>query len=223
MSERAADGRTGVRAGTSAQAVYERLVREIFAGERGAGDRLHDRELAIEFGVSRTPVREALQMLRQLGVVEASASRYTRIARFAPDDIERSARIFADLYRAAVFELIAEDRIPVQAMEERYLAAAEAQRAGDHAAFWPRIFAIHDEVMHRCRNPHLVRALRGVAVVLRVAVVANAARLDTAEVLRANRTILDALSARDPRLGRQGLGMFLRIGAELTAGQDASP
>jgi len=219
MSEVAADGGTTTPpVGMTSQTVYERLVREILAGERRAGETLHDRELALELGISRTPVREAIQLLRQLGIVETSANRYTRIVRLGPQDVERCARIFVELYREAAVELIRADRVPMAAMEQHYLAAVEAARTGALAEFWPCVFAIHDELLHRCRNPHLVRTLRGVAVVLRVAVVTNAAMLDPAEVLRANRTILDSIATRDPQLGRRGAAMFLRIGAELAAG-----
>lgn len=50
--------------------VFRRLLLSIFAGEWSAGDRLPEVELAERFGVSRTPVREALLELAAIGFIE---------------------------------------------------------------------------------------------------------------------------------------------------------
>ncbi|WP_333682680.1 GntR family transcriptional regulator [Pontibaca methylaminivorans] len=50
--------------------VYEMIVRAIDAGLYRPGDRLVESELAERFGVSRTPVREALQRLETQSLLE---------------------------------------------------------------------------------------------------------------------------------------------------------
>ena len=50
---------------TIALRVAERLRAEIVAGERPAGSRLRQVEIAQRYGVSTTPVREALATLQQ--------------------------------------------------------------------------------------------------------------------------------------------------------------
>src|SRR3954447_20658252 len=54
---------------TIAGQVAERLRAEIVAGERAPGSRLRQVEIARGLGVSTTPVREALAMLQQEGLV----------------------------------------------------------------------------------------------------------------------------------------------------------
>lgn len=54
---------------TSAQRVYEELIRRIVEKELKAGQRLPTIPLAEEFGVSRTPVIEALRLLANDGIV----------------------------------------------------------------------------------------------------------------------------------------------------------
>jgi len=49
--------------------VHQELLGRIIRGEYEAGQRLRDTELALEFGVSRTPVREALMRLEREGFV----------------------------------------------------------------------------------------------------------------------------------------------------------
>jgi DNA-binding GntR family transcriptional regulator len=50
--------------------LVRRLLLTAFSGEWQAGDRLPEVELAQRFGVSRTPVREALQELAAIGLIE---------------------------------------------------------------------------------------------------------------------------------------------------------
>lgn len=59
--------------------VYEMLQEAIVAGELPPGTRLRDQEIADQVGVSRTPVREALQMLEVLGLVETRPGASTTV------------------------------------------------------------------------------------------------------------------------------------------------
>jgi len=57
------------RDGTSADRIYEELRRSIIVGHYRSGQRLSLEKLAERYGTSVTPVREALQMLSQAGLV----------------------------------------------------------------------------------------------------------------------------------------------------------
>lgn len=63
--------------------VYARIGAAILDGTLPSGTQLRDVELAQQLGVSRTPVREALQRLERFGLVEIAVGRYTRVS--APD------------------------------------------------------------------------------------------------------------------------------------------
>src|SRR3954469_15659139 len=60
---------------TIAGQVAERLKAEILAGERPAGAKLRQVEIARSYGVSTTPVREALATLQREGLVRHHAQR----------------------------------------------------------------------------------------------------------------------------------------------------
>ena len=64
--------------------VYARIGAAILDGTLPPGERLRDVDLAAQLGVSRTPVREALQRLERFGLVEVAVGRYTRVSE--PDD-----------------------------------------------------------------------------------------------------------------------------------------
>ncbi|MBD8537628.1 GntR family transcriptional regulator [Frigoribacterium sp. CFBP 8751] len=61
--------------------VHDALLKVVLDGTLGPGERLVDDELIAWLGVSRTPIRAALERLSDVGVVELAANRYTRVAR----------------------------------------------------------------------------------------------------------------------------------------------
>jgi len=68
--------------------VFHRLAEDIISGRLQPLEDIKDHELQNEFGISRTPIREALLKLRDLGLVEMRANSYTRVA---PIDFVRQA------------------------------------------------------------------------------------------------------------------------------------
>jgi DNA-binding GntR family transcriptional regulator len=60
---------------TAAERVYRGFYEEVRRGRLAPGTILHEEALAERYGVSRTPVREALRRLTQDGVVERRGSR----------------------------------------------------------------------------------------------------------------------------------------------------
>lgn len=75
-----ASRRQTVRRNTLVQEVVYRLEREISQGRFQPGDRLDEQRLAAAFGVSRTPVREALRHLAAAGLVDLEPRRGASVA-----------------------------------------------------------------------------------------------------------------------------------------------
>lgn len=67
------------RLNLSTQKAYSHIREKIFSGEYGSGHMLSGQDLAIEIGVSRTPVRDALRVLEQEGLVELSPRQESRV------------------------------------------------------------------------------------------------------------------------------------------------
>jgi DNA-binding GntR family transcriptional regulator len=86
--------------------VFERVLSAVHEGRLLPGQRISDMELADQLGVSRTPVREALQRLRDIGIIEASASRFTRVALVSPKQTADAMVVWVALYSALVNEVI---------------------------------------------------------------------------------------------------------------------
>src|SRR2546421_737669 len=60
--------------------VYAAIRERISSGSLPRGGRVHQEDLALELGVSRTPVREALRRLAAEGLVEMRTNRGARVA-----------------------------------------------------------------------------------------------------------------------------------------------
>ena len=82
--------------------VYQSLREWIVGGDLEPGEKLKDKELAAQLGVSRTPVREALRKLENEGLVETSANRWTKVTAITIQDAERIYPIIQKLEELAL-------------------------------------------------------------------------------------------------------------------------
>src|SRR3954451_8368382 len=86
--------------------VYTAIGEAILDGRLAPGEHLRDQELARWLGVSRTPVREALQRLERTGLVEVSPNRFTRVTQPDTGLVEETpefvALLLGDIVRLAV-------------------------------------------------------------------------------------------------------------------------
>jgi DNA-binding GntR family transcriptional regulator len=65
----------------------ERLRREILSGRTEPGERLVEEQLTRLLGISRAPLREAMRLLAQQGLVEHIPRRGARVATLSADDV----------------------------------------------------------------------------------------------------------------------------------------
>jgi DNA-binding GntR family transcriptional regulator len=73
---------------TISASVAEELRRRIVDGEFQAGFQLRQEALAVEFGVSRIPVREALMQLEAEGLVKIHPHRGAIVSALSPEEVE---------------------------------------------------------------------------------------------------------------------------------------
>src|SRR5215471_11992317 len=96
-----------VRPGMAAPRIDERralvdrlaaaLRARVLSGDLPSGTRLRQEALAVEFGVSRTPVREALRQLQASGLVDLEPNRGARVRRLSPREIRDAYEVRAEL------------------------------------------------------------------------------------------------------------------------------
>ncbi|KKB85182.1 hypothetical protein VW29_07585 [Devosia limi DSM 17137] len=75
------------RAKTTAEEVEERLIMAIARGDKLAGERITEADLAQSLNVSRVPAREAMQKLEVRGILVGGEQRGLRVADYSPQRI----------------------------------------------------------------------------------------------------------------------------------------
>eukprot|EP01035_Chromulina_nebulosa_P040365 gene40365-54592_t len=88
LDQPATEVRKSIRHKTVAAAVADALRQRILAGEFAAGAQLRQDALAIEFGISRIPVREALLQLEASGLVKIVPHRGAVVSGLSLEEIE---------------------------------------------------------------------------------------------------------------------------------------
>lgn len=114
------------RAATRSLSVTERIRTAILSGEFEAGERLHEVRLSERLGVSRTPVRSALQSLASGGLLDYAPNRGYAVRRFSTAEIVDAYEIRA-MMEALAARFAAERGLPDAEREaiERVLAEGD--------------------------------------------------------------------------------------------------
>ena len=178
--------------------VFDQLLAAVHRGELQPGQRINDEQLAREYGVSRTPVREALQRLREIGIIEAAASRFTRIAVVTPAQTAQAFLVWLALYGALVDEVIpiVPDEV-VEAMERDAAAFAANIQPWDADKLATTNFDFYSRLVQLSTNAALLRAITSVVHILRLGSLHLPAHLDVATLSVAQRAMLSAARNRD--------------------------
>jgi DNA-binding GntR family transcriptional regulator len=74
---------------TAADHVFETVVADILVGVLRPRDQISERDLVTRFGVSRTPVREAIKRLFERGLVEAGAKGVAVVFEIGREDLRK--------------------------------------------------------------------------------------------------------------------------------------
>ena len=94
--------------------VYEALREWIIDGTLQPGEKILDSEISQYFSVSRTPVREAIQMLAEQKLVDVRPGKESRISEVDVVDVPQTYKMLAEIHATAVefaFDRITDDAI----------------------------------------------------------------------------------------------------------------
>lgn len=186
--------------------IYDRLRLLIVTLEMGPGEVVSEKDLCARFGVSRTPVREALLRLADHGLIEIAPQHATFVAPIDPDAV-RQAQFLRENLEAPVIRRLCEDPLPDLSQPRALLTEhRRLLETGDYFASVPTDDRFHQAlfdlagmgplwgVIH-ARKAHLDR--------IRALQVPEPGKL--ARVVEEHEAILDAIAARDPDRGERAL------------------
>jgi DNA-binding GntR family transcriptional regulator len=192
--------------------VFEQILMAVHTGELLPGQRISDAALAEQLGVSRTPVREALLRLREIGVVEASASRFTRVADVTPLQTAQALVVWLALYRALLDEVIPAAPLDVVHLLERdhaeFLSSMDALDAQGIAT---ANFSFFQRLLGQSDNPALQRAITSVVHIVRLGSLHLPDYVDFGALARSQELLIESVRDRDPALAKAAMGILAGI------------
>ena len=156
-----ADIQDNVDVSSLSDRVFNHIKRAIMTGKLKGGQRIPEQAIAAKFGVSRTPIREALSRLVEQGLVVNAPRRHTKVALVTIEDKKRIGEVRVLLSVLAVKLLCQkatpEDCTSLTAIVDRCRAAAEEE---DFALCFEMDSLFHCEIAERSGNPYLAELTR---------------------------------------------------------------
>jgi len=191
------------RVDSLAERAYRALREHIATGELAPGERVTERGLGLQLGVSATPIREALRRLEQDQLVERVAARQLRIV--AHSDQTLRELMYTEAVLRAAAARIATSKISDDTLDEMDDIVEELERDPEtsdpeHQLALAMRF---DELLHAAAGNQVITSLINTASIFGWALRLHAVRAmhDTPEVglsrIREHREIVTALRARD--------------------------
>ncbi|PIL21349.1 hypothetical protein P775_04995 [Puniceibacterium antarcticum] len=140
-----------------AEEIFDTLVDGIVAGRMIAGEPLIEKTLAEQFGVSRTPVREALHRLEQSHLAERGARRAYFVSQMKACDLAELFEAVGEIESALA--ALAALRLTEIERQQLLQIVEQGQSCGTDPEAYGQINArFHDAIKTGARNPMLARA-----------------------------------------------------------------
>jgi DNA-binding GntR family transcriptional regulator len=142
--------------GHTVQRIEAALMDDIAAGVLAPGERLDEVTLTERFGVSRTPIREALSRLTAQGILVPGEKRGVRVAQYGREEL---AQIFETMHEIeTACARIASQRLTLLARAEIESAQAvcvTAAESGDILRYMRANEALHEAIYRATGNPYM--------------------------------------------------------------------
>lgn len=196
----AASGATTITRTALYEEVAERLRASIFAHELAPGSWIDEQTMADQFGISRTPMREALKVLASEGLVLLKPRRGCYVAELSDADLDNVFPIMALLEGRAAYESALKANARDIAELERIHADLERHAAtGDTNRFFEANDAFHTALQDIADNRWLKQLIKDTRKVIRLT------RRQSLEVggrinesMREHRQVMTAIKRGDP-------------------------
>jgi DNA-binding GntR family transcriptional regulator len=209
----------GMRAPTRAGELREQLEQMILDGRLAPGERLDEMELARRFGLSRTPVREAIKALLAIGLVETRGRQGTHVALLSiPALIEMFDVMSALEGLCARLAARRATRAERDGMREVHKELVEAYDLGDPIAFYKVNQKFHDQ-LYEAAHTHFI-ADQAIQLRRRIGAYRMRATYQPGRMLSTlteHVRIMDAIDAGDPEAAHKAASDHVQLlGDQLT-------
>lgn len=205
------------------QEVAERLRQRIFAHELTPGTWIDEQKLAEQYGISRTPLREALKVLASEGLVELKPRRGCYVTEISRQDLDDIFPLMAMLEGRCAAEAVAKAGAgDIEALKEIHERLEAAARDGRIDAFFEANQEFHRKIQELSGNRWLLSVIQDLRKVLKLSRLHSLSlegRLQ--QSLDEHRRIVAALSARNAEEAEKLMHDHLLSGREALAKMEA--
>ena len=194
--------------------VAELLRQRIFQRELEPGSWIDELKLAEEYGISRTPLREALKVLAAEGLVTMKVRRGAYVTEVSEKDLADVYHLLS-LLESDAAGVVADRATPAQRAELQALHQDLESAAGHRDRFFAVNEQFHMRLLEMADNrwrEQMVADLRKVMKLNRHNSLFKSGRIE--ESLAEHRAVMAALLARDANLTRQRMQEHFRNGLE---------
>jgi DNA-binding GntR family transcriptional regulator len=204
------------------QQIADALQAAILGGEFKPGDALVETDIAARLGVSRAPVREALQLLANSHLVETIPYRGTTVRRLSAADVEEVYSLRSLLETFALRRAMARDAVETGRVLRAGCDAMEASAAaGDWARLSMEDQRFHERLIEMADHGLLREAWRDLNMRVRqIMALRNLQNDDTMTIVYNHLPIVDAVEAGDVERAVRGLEQHIATAADLVAALD---
>jgi DNA-binding GntR family transcriptional regulator len=147
---------------TFSETIFSRLADAIVRGVVAPGERLEEPAIARQFGVSRTPVREALRRLCGTGLVEVAPRRGVTVVRIdvaqLTDMFDAIGELEALCARLSAQRMTMLERKKLEQVNERCRELVDTDADGNYAAFNDQF---HELIYLGAHNASIAATTRG--------------------------------------------------------------
>ncbi|MBU3599041.1 GntR family transcriptional regulator [Polynucleobacter sp. 30F-ANTBAC] len=182
--------------------VAERLRTSIFSHEFAPGDWIDEQALAIQYGISRTPMREAIKVLAAEGLITMKMRRGAYVTEVSKSDLSQIFTVLALLEGQACREVTQKaTEKELEDLDSIHLKLERSAADRDLDQFFAINQQFHDKIQEICANPWMQRVIHDLRKVLKLQrrdSLSKRGRLESS--LLEHRKILSALLARDAEL-----------------------
>jgi DNA-binding GntR family transcriptional regulator len=144
-----------------AEHIASDLVRKIVDGALVPGQRIIEQALCRTFGVSRSPVREAFQILEAQGFVVREPRKGVSVAKVTPQEAEHIYRIRASLEGLAMSLAVQNRTLElVEKLKALHRQMVQAAARGKVASYHKLNEKFHELLIGSCESPRLIQLIQ---------------------------------------------------------------
>ncbi len=196
--------------------VYEILLDEILSGNLRSGETIRQSQLSDAFGLSRTPIRDAVNALVEEGYIEKVEPAGLRVYVFNQKDYTELLQFRMQLETLAVqLACISVTRADLAALEESLSNLKEASDASDHERALSADEQYHTALIRACRNDYVIHAYQEIEAKASFYRRIISPRQNWLSTYRLHRNILDAIIQRNAEEGVKLMKRHLTISRDV--------